>query len=121
MKFLKYVALLSTLALVASVNALARDKNQRSVDIPDAVQVGTAHLQSGKYRVEWNGTGPNVQVTFLREGNTVATVPATLKTNDDGVIQDDVVTDVSDADAKVLKEIDFGRQKEALVFNQSGM
>jgi hypothetical protein len=62
-----------------------------------------------------------VQVAFMREGNTVATVPATLKTNDSKVIHDDIVTDASNADAKVLKEIDFGHQKEALVFNQSGM
>ena len=121
MKALKYVALLSTLALIASVNALARDKNQRSVHIPDAVQVGTVHLQSGTYRVEWTGTGPTVQVSFLQGKNTVATVPATLKTNDSGVLHDDIVTDVPSADARVLEEIDFGRQKEALVFNQNGV
>lgn len=119
MKYLKYMALLFTLALLSSVNALARDKNQHSVDIPDAVQVGNAHLQPGKYRVEWQGTGPNVQVSFLRHGDTVATVPATLRTND--VTQDDIITDPSSANARVLKEIDFAHQKEALVFSQGAM
>jgi hypothetical protein len=48
----------------------------------------------------------------------VATVPATLKTNDVQVTQDDIVTDSAN---KTLTEIDFHRDKEALVFQQSGM
>jgi hypothetical protein len=65
----------------------------------------------------WQGTGPAVQVTFLRSGKTVATVPGTLKTNDSQVTQDAILTDSSN---KTLSEIDFGRDKEALVF-ESGM
>jgi hypothetical protein len=47
----------------------------------------------------------------------VATVPGTLKTNDSQVTQDAILTDSSN---KTLSEIDFGRDKEALVF-ESGM
>jgi hypothetical protein len=82
------------------------------------VQVGGTQLQPGHYKVEWQGTGPAVQVTFLRNGKTVATVPGTLKTNDEHVIQDEVVTN---SENKELNEIDFRRNKEALVFQQSGM
>ena len=78
MKLIKYTALLSTLALLSSVCALARDNNQHSVQIPDSVQVGSAQLQPGNYKVEWQGTGPEVQVKFLRDGKTVATVPGTF-------------------------------------------
>jgi hypothetical protein len=57
----------------------------------------------------------------MRDGKTVATVPGTLKTNDAQVTQDDIVTDTTSANTKTLTEIDFGRSKEALIFEQSGM
>jgi hypothetical protein len=117
MKHLRLLALLSTLAVLFSLNAFARDKNQHSVEIPDAVQVGGTQLQPGNYKVEWQGTGPNVQVTFLQNGKTVATAAGTLKTNDQQVTSDQVVTDTA---SKTLNEIDFRRDKAALIF-QSGM
>ncbi len=120
MKQIKCTALLSMLALLAPLSALARDKNQHSVEIPDSVQVGNAQLKPGNYKVEWQGTGPEVQVNFVRDGKTVATVPGTLKTNVAHVL-DDVVTDTTSADAKTLKEIDFSHDKESLIFDQSGM
>ena len=119
MKYLKNTALLSVLAVLCSLSAFARDKNQHSVNISDAVQVGSTQLQPGKYKVEWQGTGPDVQVTFLQNGKTVATVPGTLKSNDTQVSQDAIVTDSASANKK-LNEIDFGRDKQALVF-PSGM
>ena len=121
MKQIKYAALLSTLALVFSVSALARDKNQHSVEIPDSVQVGGTQLEPGSYQLVWQGTGPEIQVNFVRNGKTVATVPGTLKTNDAQVTQDEIVTDTTSANVQTLTEIDFGRNKEALVFEQSGM
>jgi len=121
MKQVKYLALLSMLALLSSVSALARDKNQHSVQIRDSVQVGGTQLEAGDYKVEWQGTGPQIQVNFVRDGKTVATVPGTLKTNDAKVTQDDIVTDTTSANTKTLKEIDFSHNKESLVFEQSGM
>jgi hypothetical protein len=45
-------------------------------------------------------------------------VSATLKTADNQVTQDAVMIDKASADISTLKEIDFGRQKESLVFDQ---
>jgi hypothetical protein len=121
MKHLKYLALLSTFALLFSFNAFAKDKNQRSVDIPDSVNIAGTQLAPGNYKVNWQGAGPAVHVNFLKNGKVVASAPATLRTNDSKVTQDDVITDATGAKAKTLKEIDFSHQKEALLFNQSGM
>jgi hypothetical protein len=118
MKYVRYFALLSALAVLSPLGAFARDKNQRSVDIPDAVQVGGTQLQPGHYKLQIQGTGPDVQVTFLQDGKTVATVPGKLKTNDEQVTQDQIVTDSAN---KTLAEIDFRRDKESLVFQQSGL
>jgi hypothetical protein len=120
-KQIKYAALLSMIALLSTVSALARDKNQHSVQISDSVQVGGTQLKPGNYKLEWQGTGPEVQVNFVRDGKTVATAPGTLKTNDPHVTQDDMVTSTTSLNTKTLKEIDFSHNKESLVFEQSGM
>jgi len=114
-KYLQYLAVLSTLALLFPVGALARN-NAHSIQILDVVQIGSTQLKPGNYKVEWQGTGPAVQVSFQQNGKTVVTVPATLKTNDDQVTQNAIMTEATSAGTTELKEIDFGRQKEALVF-----
>jgi len=116
--YLQYLAVLSTLALLFPVSALARN-NAHSVQIFDVVQIGSTQLQPGNYKVEWQGTGPAVQVSFQQNRKTVVTVPATLKTNDDQVTQDAIMIEATSAETTELKEIDFGRQKEALVFEQN--
>ena len=118
MKHLKYMALLSVMALLFPFCAQARDKNQHPVDIPDAVRVGSTRLNPGSYKVEWQGTGPLVQVSFLLDGKTVATASGTLKMNDNEATNDAIVMN---SDTKTLDEIDFGGQKEALVFGRGGM
>jgi hypothetical protein len=117
-KCLQYLAVLSTLVLLFPVGALARDK-AHSVEIPYAVQVGGTRVTPGSYKVAWQGTGPAVEVSFSQYGKTVLTVSGTLKTNDDQVTQDAIVTEATSADTTTLKEIDFGHQKEALVFDQN--
>jgi hypothetical protein len=116
MKCEKYLTFLSTLTLLIPLWLWARDKNQHSVVITDTVQVGATQLKPGSYKVEWQEPGPVVHVKFLQEGKTVATASGMLKTNDAQVTQDDVVIQTTSAHKKVLKEIDFGHQKEALVF-----
>jgi hypothetical protein len=96
----------------------ARD-NARSVEIFDVVQIGTTELKPGHYKVEWQGTGPAVEVSFLRNGKTVVTAPGTLKTNDDQVTQDSILTQATGTGSSTLKEIDFRHLKQALVFEQN--
>jgi hypothetical protein len=120
MKYLRYLALLSALTALCSLSAFARDKSQHSVNISEAVQVGGTQLQPGTYKVEWTGTAPDVQVSFLQHGKTVATAPGKLRT-DTAVSQDQVVTDGGDTANKALHEIDFHRDNQALIFQQSGM
>lgn len=121
MKQLKYLAIVATLALLVPLSALAGTANKRSVTINDPITIGGTHLKPGDYRVEWQGTGPAVQVNFVQEGKTIATAPAQLQSNDSQVSQDDVVLDRTNTNAMTLKEIDFVHQKEALVFAESGM
>jgi len=121
MKTVSYVALLSSLFLLFSLYTLAKDKNQHSLDLSDSVLVGTTQLQPGTYTVEWQEAGPAVTVEFLHGRKVVATVPGTLKTNDQQISQDDIVIQTRTDNRKVLTEIDFARQKEALVLSPQGV
>jgi hypothetical protein len=117
-KYMQYLVVLSTLALLFPLGALARD-NAHSVQIYDVVQIAGTQLKPGNYRVEWQGTGPVVEVTFQQNRKTVVTVQATLRTNDDQVTQDAIRIEATSAGTSKLEEIDFGHQKEALVFDQN--
>ena len=119
MKTSYFAAVLSlTFVLGFGGSAYAARNSAHSVEIFDAVQIGGTKLKPGNYKVEWQGTGPAVQVSFQQNGKTVLTAPGTLKTNDDQVIQDAIVTEATGAGTSTLKEIDFGHQREALVFEQ---
>ena len=100
-------------------SAYAARNNAHSVEISDAVQIGGTKLKPGNYKVEWQGTGPAVQVSFQQNGKTVVTVPGMLKTNDDQVIRDAIVTEATGTGASTLKEIDFRHLKQALVFDHN--
>jgi hypothetical protein len=69
------IALLGT-ALLFSSGAIAKDNNKTSLNITEKVTVEGKTLDPGRYKVEWNGAGPTVQVTVLRGKETVATFPA---------------------------------------------
>ena len=69
--------------------------NARSGEIFDSVQIGTTKLKPGNYRVEWQGSGPAVEVSFRQNGKSVVTAPGTLKTNDDHGTPDAIVTEAT--------------------------
>ncbi len=120
MKTSLFTAVLTlTCVLGLGINAHAVRSNAHSVEISDAVQIGDTQLKPGNYKVEWQGTGSAVKVSFLWNGKTVVTVPGTLKTNDDQVTQDGIVTEATSTGRSTLKEIRFGRHKESLVFDQN--
>ena len=113
MKQIKYTTLVFILAFMSSTGTFAKDKNRHTVEISDSLQVGSTQMKPGKYDVQWQGTGPEIQVSFVQNGKTVATVPGTLKTNDPHVTEDDIVTETTSANLKTLKEIDFSHNKES--------
>jgi hypothetical protein len=112
-------ALLS-LFLFVPMLLFAGDNTTRSINIPSTVVVNHQTLKAGHYKVEWQQPGPAVKVNFMRDGKTVATAPGTLETNDAQVKQDDIITRPAASNKNALTEIDFGHQKEAIIFPRKG-
>ena len=52
--------------------------NSQTVNIPEAVKVGSTQIPAGNCKVTWTGSGSNVQVSLVEKGKTLATVPATI-------------------------------------------
>lgn len=69
------VALFGAAFLFAS-STFAGDVNKGKLNLDQKINVEGKTLDAGTYRVEWNGSGPNVQVNILKGKDTVATFPA---------------------------------------------
>ncbi len=73
--------------LVFAAAAFASEKE--TVETRETVTVNGNQLPAGKYTVTWEGSGPTVELKFLKGKNVVATVPAqvvNLKTTSPGGI-----------------------------------
>ncbi len=121
-RYVKYMVLPAALALLVSISAFARPKNERTVAFSNTVEIGTTQLRPGTYKVEWQGTDSALHVNFLRDGKIVATAQGKMVEKTKSFPSDEIVTARVQNNQK-LEEIDFGGKKDALVFpaNQTSM
>jgi hypothetical protein len=106
-----------TAALVAMVFAVPAislaAKSQENVTLSKTTTVQNSQLTPGDYKVVWEGTGPDVQVSFVQNKKTIATAPAKLLVKPatyDGAIE---TTDAAN-NSQVLTSIVW--KKQSLVF-----
>ena len=99
-RFIGYAAML---ALVAAPAFAA--KNSEKIIIGTNVTVGTTQIPAAEYKVTWNETGDNAQVT-LTHGKSVVTLPA--KVVEQKHMYNSVRTDTKGG-ANVMLGIDLGK------------
>jgi hypothetical protein len=63
-------------SLLLTATAFAAPATKGTLKLFESVTVQGRELAPGKYTVEWNGEGPNVQLNIADGKNGVATVPA---------------------------------------------
>jgi hypothetical protein len=110
---------LSCAALLLASTVLAADLNKGTLNVSEKVNVEGKTIDPGTYKVEWNGTGPTVQVTILHGKQTVATFPAQLteQANKNAV---DAYGSATEADgSKQLTAIYIGGKHTVLQLEQS--
>ena len=76
MKISKVSGLLLTAALLGSSAVFAGESNKTTLKLYETTTVEGKALQPGDYKVTWEGSGPDVQVTILQGKETVATFQA---------------------------------------------
>ena len=107
--------LVLALALATVPVVLASDANtnmKKNITLGEAVQIGTATLQPGDYKVEWQGSGQNVKVNFMQGNKVVASAPATVETKENRNNSIQLMNQGSGA--ATIREIDW--KNVALVF-----
>jgi hypothetical protein len=74
---------LFTAVMVFAIPALAfaGPKNSANLNLDQTVKVAGTQLAPGQYKLVWEGTGPDITVTFNEGNKTVATAPAKLVSN----------------------------------------
>lgn len=106
------------LALVLASSAFAATKGNLELQSPTMVN-GT-QLKAGDYKVEWDGTGPDVEISILQGKKVVAKVPAKiveLKTKAEA--NSTIVNNGTDGTA-TLAGVHFAGKTTALELPQGG-
>ena len=101
-------SLLVGLALLLATTAFAATANKGSMQLLDPVTVSGKQLPAGEYSVQWDGSGPNVEVNIMKGKKVVATTPARLIDLSQKPARDAAVVRTNDDGSRSLAEIHFG-------------
>lgn len=106
-------------AFLFSTSAFAQSENKGKLSVPDTITVEGKQLPPGNYKVEWEGTGPNVEVKILKGKETVATAPARLVQGPTKAAVDSYGIIKQQDGRRVLSAIYFGGKNFSLEIAQS--
>jgi hypothetical protein len=110
---LNHLAKTVVLGLAVLLASSAFASNKGSLQVGEWLEVNGHQLAPGQYQVRWDGTGTNVEVSFMQGKKEVAKASAKVVTLDKASDYDAAVVDHSDGKAKV-SEIRFAGKKYAL-------
>jgi hypothetical protein len=119
MKISRALTFLFSAALLLSSAAIAGETNKGTLRLNDSVVIQGKTVNSGKYTVEWDGSGPTVQVTLLSGKQTVATFPAHVTEQASPNTQDSYSTAAEPNGARSLTAIYPGGKRVALQVEQN--
>jgi uncharacterized protein YfaP (DUF2135 family) len=100
------------LAILLATNASAANKGSMEVSSP--VNVGGKQLSAGDYSLRWEGTGPTVQVSIMKDGKAMATTSAKVVPLARAYRLNSVVVNTHDDGSRSLSEVRFSGKKFAL-------
>jgi hypothetical protein len=119
MKMSRVSILLFGSALLFSSAALAGENNKGKLHLADKVVVDGKAIEPGDYAVEWDGSGPAVQVKLLQGKQTVATLSAHLTEQTDRNAQNAYSTAAEPDGSRELTAIYPGGKRVALEFDHA--
>ncbi|HUJ94494.1 MAG TPA: hypothetical protein VLW84_04445 [Terriglobales bacterium] len=102
-------------ALLLAVSAFAA---QGALELKENASIAGKQLATGNYQLKWEGSGPNVEVSIIKNKAVVATVPAHLQEVARAANKDATVMHLNDDGSKAVSEIQFGGKKYVLTLGQ---
>ncbi len=107
------IAVLS-LALLLSTSLFAASSG--SLHLSQSVQLNGTEIKPGDYKVTWEGTGSDVNVSILQGRNVVAKAPAQMKDLGSKFGSDAAVVAKHDGGTSTLTGLRFGGKSVAIEF-----
>jgi hypothetical protein len=92
--------------------------NKGSLHVEEAVQVNGQQLPAGDYQLRWDGTGSEVQLSFMQGKKEVAKAPAKVIDLDKAFRYDSAVVDRTSGAS--LSQVRFAGKKFALAIGGEG-
>jgi hypothetical protein len=118
MKFNTLAMSLLALGLFGS-SAVAHESNKTTLNLYEKVTVNGKTLNPGKYTVDWEGSGPNVQVNILQGKHTVATTSAHVEEQPSSNANSAYGSTTQPDGTRALTTIFVGGQHTALQLDQN--
>jgi hypothetical protein len=106
-------------ALMCGSAALAGDANKASITTQEKLTVEGKTLNPGHYRVEWDGSGPNVQVKLIQGKDTVATFAAHVEQQQNKNVANAYSSEKSADGSRELTAIYVGGKRDVLQLQTS--
>ena len=104
-------------ALIAT-SALGANDNKGALKVSEPVTVNGTKLAIGDYKVNWEGTGADVEVNISKSNKVVATLPGHLVELDRPAHDSSYTTNKSEDGSATLIEIHFRGKKYKLAVGQ---
>jgi len=106
------------LALLLASSAFAA--NKASLTLLNPATVNGTKLKAGDYKLEWDGTGPEVQVSIIQGRTVLAKVPAKVVDLQAPAHDNAAILNRSDSGSNTLAGARFQGKKYALQIGESG-
>jgi hypothetical protein len=110
---LNHLAKTVVLGLAVLLASSAFASNKGSLQVRETLEVNGQQLAPGDYQLRWDGTGANVEVSFMQGKKEVAKASAKVVALDKASDYDSAVVDHSDGKARV-SEVRFAGKKYVL-------
>jgi hypothetical protein len=110
-------SLVMGLALLLASSAFAGTK--ASLQLSNPVTVNGTTLKAGDYKVQWEGSGPNVELSIMQGKNVLAKVPAHVVELQTPSANDAAVTLKNDSGPNSLTALRFQGKKFSLELTEA--
>lgn len=101
------------LAVLVATSAFAGNSNKGSLHLSEAAQVNGQAVPAGDYQLRWEGSGSNVEVSFMQGKKVVTKAPAKMIDLASTSNNDVAVVDKASA-TPAITEVRFAGKKQAL-------
>lgn len=104
------------LAVLLATSAFAANKG--SLQVQEPISVNGQQLKPGDYKVQWDGSGPDVELSIMQGKKVVTKVPAHVVDLSKASNADAAVVKNNADGSKSLSEVRFGGKKYALAVGE---